>query len=142
MPQFWAGILEEVRQEAGIVPHYRSTSGVPQDSFLGPLLFLVYVDHLPSFLTAKCKFFADDLKIYLKVRHENVLDMALELSSCQHDLNNIVAVAESWGLHLNRNKCNVIRFGRRRGMLNCNGAGSLGIYNINGSEIPFSTSSK
>ena len=118
------------------------TSGVPQGSVLGPLLFLVYVNHLPSFLTAKCKFFADDLKIYLKVRHENVLDMALDLSSCQHDINNIVAVAESWGLHLNRNKCNVIRFGRRRGMLNCNGAGSLGIYNINGSDIPFSTSSK
>ena len=71
------------------------TSGVAQGSVLGPLLYLAYVNHLLSFLTAKCKFFADNLKIYLTVRHENVLDMGLDLSSCQHDINNIVAVAKS-----------------------------------------------
>ena len=69
--------------------------GIPQGSVLGLLHFLVYINHLPSFLTAKCKFFADNLKIDLKVRHENVVDMALDLSSCQHDINNIIAVAKS-----------------------------------------------
>ena len=41
------------------------TSGVPQGSVLGPLLFLFFVNLLPSFLICKCKIFADDLKLYL-----------------------------------------------------------------------------
>ena len=43
-------------------------SGVPQGSVLGPLLFILYVNDLPSCLkTCSCKIFADDTKIASKV---------------------------------------------------------------------------
>ena len=39
-------------------------SGVPQGSVLGPLLFLIYINHVGSRLASNYKIFADDLKLY------------------------------------------------------------------------------
>ena len=40
------------------------TSGVPQGSVLGPVLFLVFKNYLPAVITTQCKIFADDTKLY------------------------------------------------------------------------------
>ena len=39
-------------------------SGVPKGSVLGPLLFLLYVNDIPSIVSCTAKMFADDTKIY------------------------------------------------------------------------------
>ena len=39
-------------------------SGVPQESVLGPLLFILYVNDIPDLIESTVKMFADDTKIY------------------------------------------------------------------------------
>ena len=115
-------------------------SGVPQGSVLGPLLFLVYVNHLPSSIRQNCKIFADDLKIYLKICPSSPMSLATGASSCQHDIDNIYSVATSWGLDLNREKCVVLRF--HRGAVAWQEIGALAHYTLTDQTISMVTSHK
>ena len=45
----------------------RVTSGVPQGSVLGPLLFLAYVNDIWRDIKSKIRLFADDCIIYRKI---------------------------------------------------------------------------
>ena len=51
-------------EKSNIVP---VTSGVPQGSFLGPILFLTYINDLPDSTKSKVRLFADNTAIYLAV---------------------------------------------------------------------------
>ena len=62
---------------------------------LGPLRFLLFVKHLPTYVISKCKLFANDMKIYLNIRLSNIVDMSSDLSSCQRNIDTIVHVTAS-----------------------------------------------
>lgn len=72
------------------------TSGVPQGTVLGPLLFLIYVNDLTVRLDSTCLLFADDVKVISTLSNGSQL---------QRDLNTINAWSKKWDLPLNPAKC-------------------------------------
>ena len=111
------------------------TSGVPQGSVLGPLLFLVYINHIASKFKCRFKIFADDLKMYASVDNRGrTLSLDEFEAQVQADINTLYTTSESWGLHLNTAKCAVLRFSRgSRGT-------PLAHYTLNGHCLPTPTS--
>ena len=76
------------------------TSGVPQDSILGPALFLLYVNHLPDVITkSQVVMFADHTKVYKEV--ESQYDGA----ALQQDLHSLFSWSAASGLAFNEKKC-------------------------------------
>jgi hypothetical protein len=82
-------------------------SGVPQGSVLGPLLFLIYINDLPSLLNdVTCVMFADDLKIF------HTVDNKEQVCKLQNAINTINIWAKTWQLQLSPSKCIVLHLGK------------------------------
>ena len=81
------------------------TSGVPQGSVLGPLLFLLYINDLPEGISSYISLFADDVKMITK--------SSQHLTS-QHDLEKLCEWQNNWLLKFNSqdSKCKVLHIGR------------------------------
>ena len=52
------------------------TSGVPQGSVLGPLLFLLYVNGITDGIQSTLEMFADDSKLYRIIKYSHDVDTA------------------------------------------------------------------
>ena len=72
------------------------TSGVPQGSVLGPLLFLVYNNDLEEGIKLSIKFFADDMSLFSIVR-----DPLISAEELNHDLKLINKWAFQWEMSFN-----------------------------------------
>ncbi len=78
------------------------TSGVPQGSVLGPLLFLIYINDLPNGLSSKVRLFADDTLLYLTISRPE------DLLAFQKDLDAIDNWCRLWQMSLNYDKCEIM----------------------------------
>lgn len=58
-------------------------SGTPQGSHSGPLIFLIYINDLPSVInTAECLLYADDTKLFKKINSiQNCHELQWEINS-------------------------------------------------------------
>ena len=87
-------------------------SGVPQGSVLGPLLFLIFINHISHDIHSFCKLFADDLKLILEIGLSSGEQSVADIRRCQEDINVLYNTAKSWGLHMNFEKCLTMDFSR------------------------------
>ena len=75
------------------------TSGIPQGSVLGPLLFVIFINDLPDIVDSKAYMFADDTKIYRMVKDRKDEEML------QRDLDSLSEWSDTWLLRFHRGKC-------------------------------------
>ena len=82
------------------------TSGIPQGSVLGPLLFVIYINDLPRGLKTVAKMFADDTKVYVR---SDTMEGAKNL---QEDIDSLQNWSDKWLLRFHPDKCCVLKIGR------------------------------
>jgi len=76
------------------------TSGTPQGTILGPLLFLLYINDITECVSSTIKLYADDTEIY-----RELVDPFIDTQLLQADLNNLNEWACKWQLRFNADKC-------------------------------------
>lgn len=83
------------------------TSGVPQGSHLGPLLFSIFINDISKcFKNTEFSMYADDLKFF------NVVDSQSDIQKLQTDIDNLWTYCTVNKLFLNIKKCKTILFTR------------------------------
>ena len=56
------------------------TSGIPQGSVLGPILFLIFINDLPKVIKCLIKLFADDAKLYQIIKsNQDSIDLQVDV---------------------------------------------------------------
>ena len=105
------------------------TSGVPQGTVIGPLLFLIYINDLPDAVQSTSRLFADDCLLYriIKNKHDSTM--------LQKDLDSLQRWANTWLMEFNTKKCEVLRVTRKRNPIKTN-------YELNGNTLAIVKSAK
>ena len=97
------GFLSNRKQRVvinGIYSEWRNvTSGIPQGSVLGPILFLIFI------LNCCIKLFADDAKVYSPIKAEN------DRNRLQVGVNNAQEWAKIWRMFFHTKKCKHLHIG-------------------------------
>ncbi len=78
------------------------TSGIPQGSVLGPLLFVIYINDMPDNINSDIYLFADDTKIF------NNTSQIENVKTIQEDLNKLNNWSKKWLLLFHPQKCKVL----------------------------------
>ena len=105
LEDFLTGRSQQVAVGSGLSSWGSVSSGVPQGSVLGPVLFLLYVNELPKLVSSQIMMFADDTKMYRAIR-DNADHKAL-----QEDLATLEQWNRDWLLRFNTEKCKVMYCG-------------------------------
>ena len=119
---------QSVRIDGAISSKLPVTSGVPQGSILGPLLFIIFINDLPdSVLYATPLLFADDTKCIKPI--SSIQDSI----SLQKDLDALNNWSLHWKLAFNNSKCKLLRISPPNQII------SSANYTINNCPISMST---
>lgn len=101
---------------------FAATSGIPQGSHLGPLIFLIYFNDVNSVIEGPRLSYADDLKMFLRIR---------SLEDCDSLQRQVIAFADWCTLNrmdVNPSKCSVISYSHKKRPI-------LHKYVLHGTEI-------
>jgi len=101
------GRKQRVRVNGALSEWECVTSGVPQGSVLGPVLFVIFINDLPDVVKNLCCIYADDTKLY------GSADTQTGIQALQEDIDNLVDWADKWQLKFNADKCSTLHLGNR-----------------------------
>ena len=89
------------------------TSGVPQGSVLGPILFLIYINDLPDYIknNSTVKLFADDTIIYRPITNPQYS------TGLQEDLDALQRWESDWIMHFHSQKCQTMHITKKRNII-------------------------
>ena len=110
MLQWIAAFLDGRRQRVSVNGSKSSwspvTSGIPQGSVLGPILFVCYINDMPEVADSSVHMFANDTKIYRQITTQTDQEIL------QTDLKQLKEWSKKWQLRFNEEKCKVMYLGR------------------------------
>ena len=109
----WVKSFLEDRHQRVIVNGTKSnwrkvTSGVPQGSVLGPVLFLIFINDLPDTINCTLKFFADDTELY------KVINTNEDSKNIQENIYKACDWATKWQMTFNTKKCKIMHIGPKK----------------------------
>ena len=78
------------------------SSGIPQGSVLGPILFVIYINDLPNEIKSDIYMFADVTKVFRTIKTND--DQCI----LQNDLDELTAWSTKWLLTFHPDKCKVM----------------------------------
>ena len=78
-------------------------SGVPQGTALGPLLFLIFINDMPSLVKSTIALFADDAYLLKSISSQHDVDIL------QGDLNILQTWEGKWSMEFHPEKCQLLR---------------------------------
>ena len=84
------------------------TSGVPQGTVLGPILFLIHINDLPLVVDSQVRLFADDCLLYRPIQNIN------DQIKLQQDLESLQKWASEWGMSFNTKKCYIMSIKKKK----------------------------
>ena len=109
--------LEGRRQRVRVNGRFSSwtpvTSGIPQGSILGPMLFILFINDLPEDVKSDLLMFADDTKIYQALEIDES-ESKRGRQTLQEDLIRLQSWSVKWQLQFNNSKCKTLRLGPRK----------------------------
>ena len=113
----WIGAFQGNRSQTVIIEGEELgsvlvSSGVPQGSVFGPILFLVFINHLPEKLSSQVRLSADDTAVYVTI---GGLDDGTVL---QKDLDKLSLWESQSDMEFNPSKCQVVRVTTARKAIN------------------------
>ena len=110
LKSFLSGRTQQVQLEGTLSDPSDVLSGVPQGTVLGPLLFLIYINDLPQFVSegTNVRLFADDSALYRKIKTPN------DHLILQRDLDSLVEWENRNCMEFHPGKCELLRISTKR----------------------------
>ena len=87
------------------------TSGVPQGTVLGPLIFLIYINDISDEITSEVRLFADDCIMYRQIKNnQDSVDL-------QKVIGRLCAWGQRWQMQYNKAKCYAMHITHKKNII-------------------------